>query len=403
MNFLLISRAPIDGYPPMQYQATLLAEDGHRVSIVTTRMEGVPDGSGLGEGHRRVPGLSICRVRARSTSRLLRVLDALRFATAILKSRWRLRRSEFIEISFDPDGVWFSDVVPLRPSRRVAHLHEALDERSRYEKRLSKALPNWEMVVVPDQERARITQERLGLAERPLTVENYPLIDGPPEPRSREWCAGGFEVVYCGSIGLDQELEPLIESVMLWEEPARLTLIGNKKTLVARQLRKRVEDLGLQHRIHFTGWMERSEAEALLASSDLGHSMLERTKINWITSLGASNKRYQLMKAGIPQLSDCNPGVRDLIEGNQVGRCLDQVTPEAIAEVVNWYARHPERCEKEGRRARRLFEDQFNYQAVFPRVLEKLGVHSRPRESEGTRSMRAGSSSHSEPRFDSYE
>lgn len=369
MNFLLVTRAPYDGYPPVQYQAQLLCRAGHTVTVVTTRLGTDRPGGVTTNG-----SLTIQRVEFGSQSRISRLAGNVRFAVAVLRARMRLGRSDLVEICYDPDGIWFSDVVPLRPRRRVAHLHELLASRNRFEHRLGDALANVELVVVPDRTRARITKEDLGLKETPLVIENFPLLDTCQAERSRAWCEGGLRVVYCGSIGTDQELEPLIESLPLWRPTATLTVIGNHEGAVGRRLVDRVEQMEQRDRVRFLGWKDRTEAERIMASSDLGYSVLEATKGNWRTSLGASNKRYQLMKAGIPQVSDCNPGVRDLIEGALIGKCLDVVTPEAIARVVNSYADQPEECQAAGGRARRLFEQRYNYEAVMPRLLAALDL-----------------------------
>lgn len=364
---LLVSPGPVDGYPPVQYQARLLADAGYRVELVTTALPPRPAGADFAHPGVRVtclPGWLAARTALRSAG----------LVATVAAARRRLG-GPTVEIAYDPIGVWISDLAPGRPRRRVAHFHELLQhDHRRIERRLARAMAGFDLVVVPDAARARHTRDRLGLASDPLVVENLPLRATHPPPPRDGGPEAGFEVVYCGSLGLDQKLDAVIRAVPAWPPAARLLLIGRDETAAGRGLRALARDLGLDGRVVFAGWLPLPAAEARMARADLGIALLDGAWEQWRTALGASNKRYQYMKAGLPQIGDRNPGVPELLEGQGIGACVAAPEPAEIAALVRTYAADPERCRREGARAFALHRATFHYELAFGPLLARIAA-----------------------------
>nr|WP_306267878.1 glycosyltransferase [Pararhizobium sp. IMCC3301] len=364
-TFILVSPGAVDGYPPVQYQARLLAEAGHSVTLVTTPRRQEQTRPAFCH-----PGVAIRCISGRAAfgGRLSRMWQ---FGWALLAAR-RAAPQNVIEIAYDPIGLFYSDRIPLRPRRRMAHLHELLQyPESFLEKRLQNAIHSYDAVIVPDTDRAAHTQRMLRLAQSPLVIENYPLRAPKPLVASKE-PGSRFEVIYCGSLGLQQKLDTVIRSIPDWPGHANLVLIGNDETRTAIFLRNLVVDLGLQDRVQFLGWMETPEAERRLAQADIGIAIFETDIEQLSTALGASNKRFQYMKAGLPQIGDGNPGIVALIEGNKIGSCVAMDEPTEIAALVCAYSGDHQRCCEEGKRAFALHQSQFNYERVFARLLKQI-------------------------------
>jgi glycosyltransferase involved in cell wall biosynthesis len=182
-----------------------------------------------------------------------------------------------------------------------------------------------------------------------------------------------FEVVYCGAIGTLQKLDLIISSVANWPRNTTLALIGNDRTDIATALKQQVEQLGLGDRVRFEGWLPYPALRARLAAAALGILMLDTSYEQFRTALGASNKRYQYMQAGLPQIGDMNPGVADLLEGQGIGRCVRSFDSAELATAVAEYANNPERCAVEGQRAYELHRTTYNYERAFRPVLEWIG------------------------------
>lgn len=366
--FILVSFEPVDGYPPVQYQARLLAAAGHAVHLVTRPRrpdQAAPDFT--------CPGVTVHSLSARAAYFLPRPLQALAFARLLYAARRATRGAAPVEIAYNHLGIYFSCLTPGWPDTRVAHFHETFRGISEFHRdRLRRLVPKFDLVVVADPDRVAYTAEILRLPRLPIAIENYPMLSHTVP--ATDPAASSFDVVYCGSLGLDQRIDVLIASVPLWPAGARLILIGDVRTSHGARLQKQVETAALADRVLFTGWMELPAAEARMARAHLGVSLLDSSLHQWRTALGASNKRYQYMKAGLPQIGDLNPGVKDLLEGQGIGTCIRAETPEEIARVVRLYATDPERRAVEGARAFALHQTRYNYARVFERLHRALGT-----------------------------
>lgn len=365
---LLISPAPVDGYPPVQYQARLLADSGYSVIVVSSQLHRRSEDVGF-----HYPGVQVVKADVMSlpSGPLGR---AFAHISAITTARLRAGKQLKVEIAYDPLGVLYSDVAPFKPKLRVAHFHELLASSNAFlERRLPHSARRYAHVVVPDTSRAAATQAVLKLPRSPLVVENYPLReDGfrvpKPAPSGQQ-----FDVVYCGSLGLHQRLDFIIDSIPLWPRNTRFVVVGSTNSPIGDQLVQQVRHAGLEDRVVFTGWLDLAEAESRMGQAHLGICLLDDSYEQFRTALGASNKRYQYMKAALPQIGDTNPGVPELLEGAAIGRCVRSVDPRELASLVAFYVDHPEERVAQGARAFAAHRDRFNYQAAFATLQRALG------------------------------
>lgn len=363
-GIILVSPGPVDGYPPVQYQARLFADSGYTVKLVTMPLR--EDDAAPKFSH---PGVDVRCISA-SAAFGGRISRMRHFAYALWAAR-RSKPSETIEITYDPIGCFYSDLVPNRPRWRIAHFHELLQryDTAFLEKRLHTAIHSYDLVVVPDIDRGEHTRRILRLKQCPIVVENYPLraISRPHPPAGSR--GARFEVIYCGVLGLDQKLDAVIRSIPSWPDISDLVLIGNDRTPTATSLRQLAVDLGLSSRVRFLGWMDTPMAEVRLAQADLGVALLDTKSEQWRTALTASNKRFQYMKAGLPQIGDTNPRVPELLEG--IGACIQSNhDPAQIAALVTAYASNRLRCAVEGDRAFDRHQNSCNYERAFQPLLD---------------------------------
>ena len=363
---ILVSPDPVDGYPPVQHQARLLADAGYNVELLTVPLAWSVDGVRF-----KHPGVIVRPLMIRAGGAVATVQRAAAFVAAVVAARRRLWSSDVIEIAYEPAGILYSDLAPLRPKRRIAHFHECLQmfETAWIEKRVAKAIQDYQLVVVPGAERADIFQSKLRLAALPMNVPNYPLTE---IPLARPECetSGYFEVVYCGSVGTHQKLDMIIESVRQWPDRTVFRIIGKSDSSIAEHLAARARDLGVADRVLFDGWVPYDELPSRLTTCTLGILLLDPSYEQFRTALSASNKRYQYMQAGLPQIGDMNPGVAKLLEGQGIGRCLTEFTHTQLAALVAEYEVDPARCRKEGARAYTFHCEKYNYQKAFQPVLD---------------------------------
>lgn len=361
MKILLLSPLAVDRYPPVQYQAILLARAGHQVTLLTAPIPGRKS-------------VEFSCAKAKIVSALApsgsRMLQSRGFVAAMLRCRLR---SPDLEIAYDTTGVFFSQMCPWKPPTRVAHLHETLlDPASRPSERfVIKYLSRFSRVVCADRNRAKLLQEQLGLAFTPEFIPNFPLRnDAALQPRSY---AEEFTVTYTGSLGTDQSLDTILYAIAQLPK-VRLKLIGgggNRSTL--ERIQGLTRELNIVDRVdHVVDLPRMSDVLEELMSCHLGVAILRPIYDQWRFASDASNKRYQYMQAGLPQVSDMNMGVPELIEANGIGKCVEPDRPDELAAAIAFYRDNPEIRVQAGRRALELHLTRFNYEKAFQPTLDWL-------------------------------
>lgn len=73
-------------------------------------------------------------------------------------------------------------------------------------------------------------------------------------------------------------------------------------------------------------------------------------------------KFFEFMAVGLPIIASDFPVWRDLIEGNQIGFCVDPEDIGMIHDRVRWLKNNPEAALEMGRRGKRLIKTKFNWQ-----------------------------------------
>lgn len=368
---ILVSPAPVDGYPPVQHQARMLANAGYRVELLTTALPWTAPTIGFAQ-----PGVTVHAVPELPGGALGAAGRVWRFVSKLTNLRRKSARGgPIIEIAYEPAGVLYSDLAPGRPPVRIAHFHETLQnfERQWIERRLRSAIRGFGLAVVADADRGLILQEQLSIpASSVAVVPNYPPLErSRPQPRSPD---APFSVVYCGTLGLHQKLDLIIRSVRHWPATSEFRIIGQAGTATGDLLRTLARDEGVGDRVIFEGWVAYDQVPRRLAEADLSISLLDPSFEQWRTALGASNKRYQYMQAGLAQIGDMNPGVAELLEGQSIGRCVRSHEVDEISALVNAYAADPEARRRDGERAKALHESLYNYQAAFQPVVDWLAA-----------------------------
>ena len=274
---------------------------------------------------------------------------------------------------------------------RIAHFHECLQQLDTawIEGRVRSAIRGYQLAVVPDAERAHILANQLALSARPMVVPNFPMRDHTTAAAARTRDAREpFTVIYCGSLGVQQKLDLVIRSIPEWPAHARFAIVGNANSTEGEKLRAIAREVGVDTRVDFEGWLDYAHVPARLARADLAIALLDPAFEQWRTALGASNKRYEYMRAGLPQIGDMNPGVGEMLEGQGIGRCLGAFTTAELAAIVTDYADDPSRCRAEGEKAYRLHLEKYNYPSAFQPVLDWISAHPPSRESAGRAAAR---------------
>lgn len=135
-------------------------------------------------------------------------------------------------------------------------------------------------------------------------------------------------VLYQGALNEGRCLEELLHAMTQLD--CKLQLAGEGD--LSRQLRALCEDLSLQERVTFLGWLEPDELREVTGKATVGFNLLEDTGLSYQYSLG--NKFFDYIHAGIPQLCADFPEYRRINEQFEVAVLTNGIKPEAIASQI---------------------------------------------------------------------
>lgn len=381
-------RAPALRYPPTMFQAEMLAEAGVQVTLIDTE-DGAHHAVQLSPTIRRCvieraqnPWEAVgLRVRLRAPWR--------RFCFARKTAALLRELSPRLVIAYEPAAI--AAVGCARVNRendflRVWHFHEYPERVPELGggslRDLEWARQNAlraEITIFPDAHRAECFAREMKALSKPTVVMNCPRrMTELPAPALQQHLhklghgAGTKTVLYVGVIGESHGLEVAVRGMKFWPADALFVLAGSGSEEFKARLRREAEAMGAARRVVFLGVVRPEEIWSIRVGADVALTIMEPASVNRLLSAGASNKRFEAMAAGVPQVTDRGPGLEEMIEQNGVGLCTPHDDPEAIGRAVAQLLQNDLQRRKMGEHARRLHLDRFNYETEFQPVLEQV-------------------------------
>ena len=386
---LQVIRPPVEHYPPSINQSNILKESGFRVSLVQeSRLSGPAVDVGLSSGIERF-FVSTGNTCAFLIQRILRVLQFRRGVRQLVR---KLRPD--IVLAYDAEAAFaVGDTAARSIAPLVWHFHEVPEDQrkgwtvkfaNRYVWRNAKKA---NLIVFPDPGRADVFVRDAGVESATVSiVANCPRsVTVPPGPTLRQVLAnrispGAGVVLYHGQIGPDHALETAVRSMPKWPPDAVFVAKGWVKREYAAHLNKLAESAGVAHRVILfdAGFQSTEEHYAFVAGADVGWTVLEPVSNAWKYSALASNKRFECMALGVPQIADNGAGLAELIERNECGVCIPHDSIDAAAVAVNRLLADEKLRKQMSARARALHLRRYNYDEQFKPVLNSLKFMVQP-------------------------
>ena len=137
-------------------------------------------------------------------------------------------------------------------------------------------------------------------------------------------------IFYQGALNEGRGLEKAIRAIALLPEPFKLELAGEGD--LSGYLRELCDELGLQDRVRFLGYVRPDELRTRTPRAWLGLNLLENTGLSYYYSL--ANKAFDYTSAGVPSLQMDFPEYRRLQEEFACFVLLEQLDPELIASSI---------------------------------------------------------------------
>jgi glycosyltransferase involved in cell wall biosynthesis len=168
---------------------------------------------------------------------------------------------------------------------------------------------------------------------RPITVRNF--AESSKGFRSYTHAELGINqdhllAIFQGTgINADRGGEELIDAIGITDGVA-LLIIGSGDLLP--MLKSKVNDLNLQDKVRFIPALSWTEMMRYTKSADTGLSLDKDTNINYRFSL--PNKLFDYISAGIPVIAGDLQEVKKIIEENNCGIIIPEISPQEISKAL---------------------------------------------------------------------
>lgn len=194
-----------------------------------------------------------------------------------------------------------------------------------------------------------------------VIVHNFPilneLLDQNETTKSKS-----FEepsIVYVGGITTLRGIEEMGQAIQLVNNThnVNLVLAGN---FMPNSLETETKDKSYWKYFDFKGFVSREGIKEILSKSTLGLVILH-PEPRYVVSYPI--KLFEYMSAGIPVVASNFPIWRDIVEGENCGKCVDPLNPEEIAQTINWFINHPDEAKQMGENGRTAIQTKYNWEA----------------------------------------
>ncbi|HEX7778267.1 MAG TPA: glycosyltransferase [Vicinamibacterales bacterium] len=363
-------------YPPLQHSASILAAAGCEVRLVGTAIAG-----------ERLTFEQSDRVRVAlmpfEPGGWRQKVHYAQFASWVAAEarQWR------------PDWVYVSDPLAcpaalalrrLTGARFIYHEHDspspdvgAQSTFMRVVLRARRALAaRAELCVLPNDERAELFREQTGRKDGVVTVWNCPMRD--EVGTSREVSpAPAMKVVYHGTIVPARLPATVLQALVALPAAVSLVVAGYETAGhpgYVDALRQEARRLGIDGRITFAGTLSREGLMQQCRTCDVGLALLPRTSadVNERAMVGASNKVFEYLAAGLAVIVGDQPRWRETFVDAGFGRACDPASPASIAAELRWLFEHPAERAVMGERGRHRIGLDWNYDHQFAPVLARM-------------------------------
>lgn len=212
-----------------------------------------------------------------------------------------------------------------------------------------------DVATAPSETAARLIRDRLaGPAVQPIScgVDVARFRPRSSEERARlrrrfGLPASGAALLYVGRLDRDKNLERLLDATARAPAVERLVIAG--KGMLERALRQRARRLGLEGRVHFSGYVPDDALPDLYAACDL-FVMPSSVELLSIASLEA-------MASGRPVLAADAGALPELVRAGRNGELFDPYDVGAMAGTLQALASAPRRWPQLGRESRACAEE----------------------------------------------
>ena len=184
---------------------------------------------------------------------------------------------------------------------------------------------------------------------------------------------------FVGIFGFSYDLETVVQAAKVLQhrkmDDVQIVLVGDGD----EGQRVREMAAGIPNLI-CTGWLDQKSIGILLGLSSVGLAAYRDDATQTLP-----NKPFEYMAAGLPLLSSLRGELADLIRDEQIGLQYQARDVDSLVEKLKWFSANRHAGRTMGQRARKLFDDRFCADVIYPRLisyLEGIAKSQKKHESE---------------------
>lgn len=180
---------------------------------------------------------------------------------------------------------------------------------------------------------------------------------------------GQFVVSYFGNMGTCQDVETMMQAAELLKNDDRIRFLivghGNKKDAVEN----RIKEKGL-YNVQLLNFLTGKDFQQAVVISSCCIVSLEKGLVGTC----APSKYYSYLQGGQPVLAivERDSYLADEVEQKHIGHSVEIGDGEGLRDVILAMVENPEGCADMGRRAKKLYEEQYAYEVAMEKYTKMI-------------------------------
>lgn len=373
--------------PPERQFVDGLAARGYDVTVVKSRVRDLSKQEEDRPGMRNI----IVQLWARRLPKT-KLTEPLIFLEFILRCLWiGLRERPDMVVAIDVDTLPQAWLVSLLTRAKLLYYSiELYAERPGFNPKwfwigLERRLINRpHLTVACEPNRARVMVEKYGAKTMPMVVLNVPPFEAARRTtRIQEWLAANAPadaplralapsdwkiVYYMGELKKARCTDEFIEAAKTFKPGIVLFLIGPVGH--GYDPHAKIAECGVADRVFVHPPVHPSEVMDFAYSAHLGLQTQLDDGLNHLYC--APIKLFQYLMAGLPVIASDFPGMRDVVEANDVGVCVDPLDAAAIAQAINRVLADEDTRRRMSANALRVAHDMYCYELEGAKLFDAV-------------------------------
>ncbi|WP_142859573.1 glycosyltransferase family 4 protein [Salinigranum halophilum] len=174
------------------------------------------------------------------------------------------------------------------------------------------------------------------------------------------------DLIYTGNIGYGQDLETCIKALQYTDGEVTLRLVGDGD--LRSELSQLAEELGVSHRVEFTGLVNREEIPGYLSSARIGLAPLKRRDS---LSYAVPTKLYEYWACELPVLALGTGAIEEIVVESEAGIVPDG-TPTVVASEIDSLLADASRLDEMGTVGREFILEKYERKAIAQKLSQRI-------------------------------